>query len=152
MVNAFLFSSKALEGKTCFLRRLSENNFNEAILATLGYEYNNKKYKIAIWDTAGQVRFRNTYKSYLRNVDILLFLFDLSNENSIDIDYFNEILGSIVKTKTLIYLIGNKLDITKKYIFNYRKQAKLLYDYEKIDKYLEVSSKSGEGIDKLKIY
>ena len=157
VVNALLLSSIPWDGKTCFLRRLIDNSFEENFLATIGidyrtisYEYHKKKYKIKILDTAGQVRFRSQYKGYLRNFDILLFLFDLSIENTIDIDYFNEILGYIDKKTTLIYFIGNKLDITKKYIFNYRKQAKLLYDNQKIDKYFEVSSKSGEGIDELK--
>ena len=41
-------------------------------------------------------------------------------------------------------------DITKKYAFNYRKLAKSFFEEGKINKYFEVSSKSGEGIEKLK--
>ena len=154
---ALLLSSIPFDGKTCLLDRLVDNTFNENFLATIGidykilyYEYNKKKYQINIFDTAGQVRFRAGNDKYLKNVDILLFLFDLSIKNSIDIDYFNKVLGEINKKKLLIYLIGNKLDITKKYLFNYRKQAKSLYDKGKIDKYFEVSSKTSEGIDELK--
>ena len=138
VVKAFLLSSTVYDGKTCLLRRLIDNTFEEETLMTIGidykcisYEYNKKKYKIEILDTAGQQNYRTIFKSSYKYLKILLFLFDLSIENSIGIDFFNEILGSIDKKKALIYLIGNKLDITRKYIFNYRKQAKLLYDNKK---------------------
>ena len=71
VVNALLLSSIPWDGKTCFLRRLIDNSFEENFLATIGidfrtisYEYNKKKYKIQIFDTTGQERFKSHYKRY----------------------------------------------------------------------------------------
>ena len=47
----------------------------------------------------------------------------------------------------MIYLVGNKLDITLEYLEEYREKAKLLIDSGEIDKYFEVSARSGEGIE-----
>ena len=59
------------------------------------------------------------------------------------IDYIKENSGS---RDNLIYLLGNKLDIVYKiYLEFYRENAKLYIDTGKINKYFELSAKSGEG-------
>ena len=157
-INALLLGSSGNDGKTCLTIRLIEDAFSECSLATIGidtkkmiYEYNKKKYKIKIFDTAGQERYRAINYNCIKISDIILFSFNLNYENSIDIKYFNNLFDYMDKKReNLIYLIGTKLDITKKYVFNYRKLAKYLFDEGKIDKYFEVSSKSCEGIEQLK--
>ena len=72
-------------GKTCLLMRMANESFSEQYNATIGldfkyinYEKNNKKFKMQIWDTAGEERFRCITPSYYRNTHVYLCLFDLS--------------------------------------------------------------------------
>ena len=157
IIKAVIIGSTGNDGKTSLFIRLFEDTFRSNKLAIgidyrlLSYEYNKKNIKLQIWDFAGQERFRSSTLPFLKGANIILFVFNLCDENSIDIQYFNQLFNSINKKKIkFIYLIGTKSDITKKYAFNYRKLAKSFFEEGKINKYFEVSSKSGEGIKKLK--
>ena len=41
--------------------------------------------KLKIWDTAGQERFRSIQKQYYKEVDGVLFIYDITNRESFDI-------------------------------------------------------------------
>ncbi len=54
-------------GKTCLIQRFCDGTFLPNPLATLGFDYRQKKMKVEqhelnflIWDTAGQERYRNS--------------------------------------------------------------------------------------------
>ena len=57
-------------GKTCFLKRYTEDTFQDAYLSTIGFDFkfkmvtlkNGKQVKVQLWDTAGQERFRRRRK------------------------------------------------------------------------------------------
>ena len=76
-------------GKTSMLLNYTDNYFPESHLATIGVEYKVKeiktdKYNIAlqIWDTAGQERFRSITKSFFRNTNGILFVYDITSRRS----------------------------------------------------------------------
>ena len=76
-------------GKSCFLSRYFNNQFNEEFLTTMGIDKQVKvikidetEYKINFWDTAGQERFRSLPKKYYQNADGILIFFDITNEES----------------------------------------------------------------------
>ena len=85
---------------------------------------------------------------------IVIYLIDLTNtEEGIDKNFIEEIKSYISK-ETLIYLVGNKLDLVEgennKYKDNLmacREQAKLLIENKDINYYFEVSAKNNKGID-----
>ena len=111
-------------GKTSIIKRYMYNTFNKEILSTTGINYcikdvflkNNEKLRLKIFDTAGQEKYKSISKNYFRNTDVILFVFDLNNEDSFDnisswINLFNE-----CNTKNLNipkYLLGNKSDLEK---------------------------------------
>lgn len=108
-------------GKTSIIQRFVNDDFNENQLSTLGVSFNfkvinvNKKnLKIKLIDTGGQEKYRSISMNYFRNVDVVLFVFDLNNVSSFEsiqywIDLFNDNNnGSHIKMK---YLIGNKNDL-----------------------------------------
>ena len=71
-------------------------------------------------------------------------------ENGIDESWFSLIDEILKRNERLIYLVGNKLDISnEEYLEQFRKRAKILIDIDKIDKYFEISAKDGEGIEQL---
>ena len=118
-------------GKTCFFTRFNKNQFPERFLSTIGmdkyikfYKYKDELYKIIIWDTAGQDRFKSLPKKYYQNADGIFIFFDVSNKESFnDVSiWMNEINDNTKfeeseekkvengENKILVYLIGNKID------------------------------------------
>ena len=73
--------------------------------------------------------------------------FDLSSSDIINNSLLAEAKRESGPNRNLIYLLGNKLDISKEYLEEHRKKAKILIDSGVIDKYFEVSAKTREGID-----
>ena len=78
-------------GKTSIFQRLSVDKFSENFIPTEGSDksvyfikYKNKKYVLNLRDSPGQERFRAVTKSYLRRVDGVLFVFDISNKESFE--------------------------------------------------------------------
>ena len=155
-INAILLS-KGETGKTCIFNRFIMNEFTKKTLATFGmdygtlyYEYQTDLYKLKLWETSGYERLRELANKKIKNSDITIIVFDLSENNSIDYDRINEINelnNSIISKKKLIYLVGNKLDISQDYLQEYRKISDNLIKDGKIYKYFEISTKTGEGFD-----
>ena len=75
-------------GKTCFLNRYFKNQFSTTI-SNIGIDTDfkfiklgNDEYKLTVWDTVGQERFRALPKKYFQNADGVLLLFDVTKEES----------------------------------------------------------------------
>jgi Ras-related protein Rab-20 len=74
----------AAVGKTTFVHRYIEKQFQDSI-STLGASFSLKQwgsYNIAIWDTAGEERFRGLSNFYCRNAGAAIVAFDLTDEDS----------------------------------------------------------------------
>lgn len=76
-------------GKSSLLVRYTENEFLTECESTIGMDFKFKHIcldghdvKIQIWDTAGQERFKTITQSYLRGVDGIIFVYDVTNEKS----------------------------------------------------------------------
>ena len=145
--------SDGVTGKTCLVERLINNEYicqGPTIgfeLYDLNYEYNNELYNLKLFDTNGSQTYRNLILPFLKTCFIILYIFDLTEDEDINETYFDIIKN--LNNKKIFYLIGNKSDERKKHIKKYRNQAKKLFDKGKIYKYFEVSCKTGEGIDLL---
>ena len=155
--------SRGIPGKEYFLYRLTGYYSSENFLSTIGFEYrilkfefNHNKFNIKIYNSNFLERYRHFPKSLFRNVEIFIYLIDLTDtEEGIDVDFIREIKLNI-PYKALIYLVGNKLDLVEdennKYIDNLmrcREKAKLLIENKDIYNYFEVSAKNNKGIDNL---
>ena len=115
-------------GKTSIINRYIQNIFMENTVATCGFFKsakeivlkNNKKIKLNLCDTAGQEKYRSLNTQYVKNVDVVLFIFDLSNKKTFKnikewIEFFNTNNRSEKKSQQNIprYLIGNKKDLER---------------------------------------
>ena len=118
-------------GKTSLFRKLTTGEFNDKIISTIGIDKrslsfsielneNNKivekEVDISIIDTAGQERFRAITKTYYKECDGILLLYDVTNRETFKtveswIQNINENLGNHKNNKYLIILIGNKIDL-----------------------------------------
>jgi len=148
-----LFLSRGDSGKTCLIMRILNMEFIDTFpsigirIFDYQYQYNNNQYYMKLIDTSGTENIKSISFSNIIFSNIIIYLFDLSKDDDISEQFINGIKKKFDLDKKVIYLVGNKLDITNKNIGKYRKQAKKLIDRGKINKYFEISAKTNEGID-----
>lgn len=109
-------------GKTSFLSSFIEKESINSQITTIGvdfrymlYQFKDVEFKLQIWDTAGQEQYANIVRSYLKEIDIVIFMFDISSLDSFkkidkwitEVEYYN-------KDRNIIkYIVGNKKDLEK---------------------------------------
>ena len=109
-------------GKTSIINRFIDNIFDNNISSTIGMNFRIKemivnekdKVKLKLTDTCGQEKYRALTKTYLKNADVVLFVFSMD-----DNDPFNNIAEWIKLFKennckeenAPKYLVGNKSDL-----------------------------------------
>ena len=157
---SFILIGDSTVGKTCFLTRYFKNQFNVTFLSTIGIDkeikyvkVKNDTYKMTLWDTAGQDRFKSLPKKYYQNADGVLLLYDVTSE-----DTFNNVSNWMKDVKEnsnkninsengqsdiALYLIGNKIDLPNRVISKEQAEteAKSLGM-----KYFEISCKTNMNI------
>ena len=140
-------------GKTSMLLKYTDNFFPESHLATIGIEfktkeveYNGYNIELQIWDTAGQERFKSITKSFFRNANGIIFVYDITQKNT-----FKNVKDWIKDSEVNDFgfqriLVGNKIDLQNK------RQVSLEDAKEWADKknmeVIETSAKTGANIDK----
>ena len=118
-------------GKTSLFKKLTSGQFSEKNISTIGMDKKSlqveimatvndiqvkKNVEISLVDTAGQERFRAITKSYFKESDGILLLYDVTNKESFKnvetwIKSIHESLGNHQNSKYIIILIGNKIDL-----------------------------------------
>ena len=137
-------------GKTSILNQYFNNSFSEEILTTIGIEFKTRIFKkdkfslkLQIWDTSGQERFKSLTQNYFRDADGLLYVFDVTNEESFhSIEDWLKISEKYNKKKFIKILIGNKTDLDKR-IVN-KEDMEKFKEENKMEKCFETSAKNGE--------
>lgn len=139
-------------GKTTLISKYVDNQFSPDHITTIGVEYKNKtidlngrKTNLQIWDTSGQERYQSITKNFYRNADGILFVFDVTNQDSFD-HIKNWLITSEENEKDFEkILVGNKIDLTDKIVINKEKMEK--YGEKKnMNSYL-TSAKDGTNVD-----
>lgn len=143
-------------GKSNFVYRFINNDYNGNHLSTSGFEIKNaeislngKKYRLQLYDTAGQKKFESVTKTLFSQSQGFIVMFDITNEESyISAKSWIKIIQEENENGKYapILLIGNKNDlenmrmISQKEILKYAEEEKI--------KYIETSSKTGNNINK----
>ena len=156
---SFILIGDSTVGKSCFFKRYFRNEFSEDTFHTIGIDKEAKhirigknSYKVTLWDTAGQEKFRFLPKKYYNNADGIFLLFDVINEDSFNnvSSWMNDVKNNSRKKTTnenesaiTLYLIGNKIDLKERAVTKEQaeKQAKSLGV-----KYFEISCKNNMNI------
>ena len=139
-------------GKTSMLLSYTDNYFPESHLATIGVEYKVKeivtdKYNISlqIWDTAGQERFRSITKSFFRNTNGIIFVYDVTCRKSF------QSVKEWIKDSELHdngfdkILCGNKIDLKEKREVNFDELEE--FGMKKKIEVMEISARERINID-----
>ena len=142
-------------GKTNIINNFLGLQFTDKNITTIGIDFkiknvileNNSKLKVKIWDTAGQERFRSMAFNFLKNIQGILLIYDLTDESSfISIDrWINNLENKLDMKNVPIILVGNKNDKEDERKVSYEEGLKYAQKYN--FKFFEMSAKTGENVN-----
>ena len=141
-------------GKTCFLMRYTDNTFQEIHMSTIGLDYklknvqldDGKMYKIQIWDTAGQDRFRSITKNYYKGAHGIVLIYDITDKKTFEnVRNWVRQIKEEVSDKVCIILVANKIDAEEKRVVSTEEGEKMAAEFNIM--FFECSAKTGDNID-----
>lgn len=140
-------------GKSSLIRRYTQGYFTERTTTTVGVDriplnitVDNESLLFQVLDTSGCFGFRGLIKSYMNNVDAVVFVYDLTNKESFAcLPLWNTILKASGKTDITKILVGNKRDLSDKREVKFR-NAKNYAEFEGMVA-MEISVKEEDSVD-----
>ncbi len=141
-------------GKTSLTMRYISGYFMEDLKLTIGVDFyskttsfKDKKVKLQIWDFGGEERFRFLLSQYSKGANGAFFLYDITNQTSLDhlpdwTQVIREHAGEIP-----IMLIGSKVDLHDFRAVS-RDDGILAAKKYNLASFVELSSKTGENVEK----
>ncbi|MHA1792405.1 MAG: Rab family GTPase [Promethearchaeota archaeon] len=154
-------------GKTALVLRFTKDQFKET-KSTIGVGFSlkdiflmerNAKVRLQLWDFAGEERFRQLLPKFLIGASGCLVLFDLSNLGTFKaLDAWMDIISSNYGIMDLdgnvkqipMLLIGTKKDLVDESTERLPEaQLKEFMERHGILKYFEISSKTGENVERI---
>ena len=141
-------------GKSCIIRRYTDNKFAFNFLTTIGVDFKSKyidyekfRVKVLLIDTSGQEKYRIIANNYYRSTDGILFVFDVSNKSSIEkMDYWIKQIQekSSISTGSIL-VFGNKTDLINERQISTEEAQEFAKKFNL--EYKEGSALSGAGIN-----
>ena len=107
-------------GKTNLINAFFGLKFQDQIDSTLAsycnegkFNYNNESYNYAIWDTAGQEKFRAISKLFIRDAQIILIVYSIINRKTFEqVNFWLNLVKENLENNTYILgLVANKIDL-----------------------------------------
>ena len=142
-------------GKSSILNRFVNETFDENYQATIGLDFHSKNItihdqdvRLIIYDTAGQEKFRSLIPMYIREAQIILFIYDISDKDSFDsIPKWIQQVNDVINKEVVFVLIGNKIDLESNRKVTFEEGKKLAEKSNYI--FQEVSAKTGQNFENL---
>jgi len=141
-------------GKSSLIRRCTTGNFSPRTTTTIGVNRISTTIEVEpessidfeILDTAGCFAFHTLIKSYITNLDAVIFVYDLTDKESFAcLPLWNSIINKTQEKKLVKVLVGNKNDLVLHREVQF-KNAKNYADFEGMVSF-EVSAKTEESDD-----
>lgn len=107
-------------GKTSLISRIHAGKFTVSHEATVGCTFYEKiidGLNFEFWDTAGQERYRAVVPIYYRGADVVILVFDVSDDRSLEeMSYYISILSQerTYSPRAKFIVVGNKTDLRHK--------------------------------------
>jgi small GTP-binding protein len=149
-------------GKTCLIHRLVHDTYSGQgmTLPSLGTAFHvlhcetaqGDQITVGLWDTPGQVNYRDLMLPPLRHANSIVIVFDLTNsETFLQLKDYLKKARSVAPSQARVILVGNKSDLDAA-----REVAvEQMWDYGAqigAATTIQVSAATGEGIDNLKAF
>jgi small GTP-binding protein len=111
----------AQSGKSSLLFRFVHRRFCIDNASTILAQFFSKTLpsgdRVNMWDTAGQERYRSLLPAYLKNIDLILYVYDITRKSSFQhleefwVDWSRDHATPGHKQEICAILVGNKLDL-----------------------------------------
>eukprot|EP00299_Pterocystis_sp_00344_P009702 c4165_g1_i2.p1 GENE.c4165_g1_i2~~c4165_g1_i2.p1 ORF type:complete len:200 (+),score=38.55 c4165_g1_i2:104-703(+) len=106
-------------GKSCFLKRYSDHEFNPTMQSTIGVDFviktidvDGKLWKLQIWDTAGQEKFRAVTPTSYRGAHVVVVCYDCTNEETFEhVTQWIDDVRRYCTANTKVLLLATKCDL-----------------------------------------
>ena len=108
-------------GKTCLINAYFDQKFSYNQLSTLSEQEtkkylrinDNRIYFVNIWDTVGQERYRSLTKSFIKDTNIVIFVYDITKRESfLELNYWINLTNEVIGNDNLILgIAANKMDL-----------------------------------------
>ena len=144
-------------GKSCLVQRFVKDSFSLQKVSTsqrVAFEEKNlvldgRKIQLAIWDTAGQEKYRSLAPIYYRDADVAIVVYDLTKPHSFDALRFwiHQLQSHLRKGRTAVAVVANKADLAGNRKVDEEEARRYAEEIEAL--YTETSAKTGENVGKL---
>jgi len=106
-------------GKTNLISVAAGLEFNTSSLTTTSCSYvqkiikkDNKEYRLNLWDTIGQEKYRSLTKIFIKDSKIVIFVYDITKRETFDsLIYWKKLIDDILGNVSSKAVIGNKIDL-----------------------------------------
>ena len=150
-----IFLGDQYVGKSSILNRFYQDRFEPDYQATIGLDFHSKNVEIKgttirllLYDTAGQEKFKSLIPMYIRDANIIIVVYDISNKDSfIHTDHWVNETKDLKREDAIFVLVGNKIDLEDKRAVSQREAED--FAAEKGFLFHEVSAKTGDEIQEL---
>ena len=143
----------SMVGKTSFIIKYTENNFQDSYLATVGIDFKvktinikDKQYKLFFYDTTGQEKYKSIAFNVIKTAHGIILMYDITDNASFTA--IPEWITSVKDTKGKDFpmiLCGNKIDLEEERKIS-KEDGEGLADEYKID-FFEISNKDGTNVE-----
>ena len=139
-------------GKSSFIVRFTENQFQETYLATVGIDFKvktvtikEKNYKLFFYDTTGQEKYKSISLNIIKNAHGIILMYDVTNRASFESipDWIKSVKDAKGENFPMI-ILGNKMDMENKRIVK-EEEGKQIADEYNIN-FFETSNLNGINV------
>ncbi len=141
-------------GKTAIIKQYINYSFEEDLCATLAafksrkeININENTLNLELWDTSGSQSYRAVNKIYMRNIDIALLIYDVTNRISFEeLNYWIQEVKEINNyRKVLFVVIGNKCDLYEERVIEEEEGKKFANNNNAL--FFETSAKDYDSVE-----
>ncbi len=147
-----------LTGKTSLINKYAGLGFSNEMTSTIGIDFfmieikssKNIKYKLKIFDTAGQENYHSLALNIFKKCKGLILVYSINNKKSflyVNNEWIKNINDTFDLSKIPVLLVGNKIDLNDERIIR-EEEGRKIADENKFLFY-ETSAKTGENVEEI---
>ena len=150
-----IFLGNSGVGKSSIISRFCNDKFDPSFQSTVGLDFHKKEIpyekttlKLLFYDTAGQEKFRSLIPMYVRDANIMVIVYDITNSESFSqLTFWLGMLEDLKREEAILVILGNKSDMDDRRVIQTDYAKEFAKKYNAI--FTEVSAKTGANIQDL---